>query len=397
MTKNHGYTLIELLIATTVGLFVIAVTVGVFLTQQSAFYAIDLARSAQDASREAMLEVEPALRRLGYGVDPRYAIDMRNYACVTPPCRDKIDGPDEIVFVSRNPNYQWVDNNVTVNGTTCVTVGGCFSGNSWPITKVTATTLTITANGGEQLLKGRVLIAVCANGAQMTMSTVQATTPASAAVAGQTLNIPLVPTVAGNPYVENNYASSCFSSAGAGLFLVDRYRYAVYAFNNKPYLMLDSGLDLNLNGVTPDQGDLNDLIPIAKGVEDMQVAYGYTPSSVLGLALAAPDSNANWTVGDASGVLEEPNPALAAPLYSTGLTDPSRFNLNPTNIRQVRITLSVRSLQPDLSQRPGWLGDPLQLSENRNVQLLDPGRYRRYVTSTTAYARDMDSRSAFVF
>ena len=215
------------------------------------------------------------------------------------------------------------------------------------------------------------------------------------------LNVTVM-SAAGNAYRENAWslpgADPCYTSATPqpNIFLVDRYRYAVQTFNGIPWLMLDTGIDLNGNGILPDNGgDLNDLIPIAKGVEDMQVAYAYAPGTLYGFA--ATDSNTNWIVGDAAGVVEEPDPTLAAPQYTTPSTDATRFNLHPANIRGVRVTLSLRSLQTDQSRAAAWAGDPLVLSENRNAQLASFGRLRRFSAATSVTVRDLDSRNSFIF
>ena len=127
----------------------------------------------------------------------------------------------------------------------------------------------------------------------------------------------------------------------------------------------------------------------------MQVAYAYKPGTLYGFA--ATDTNTNWVVGDVSGTVEEPNPTLTAPQYATASGDPSRFNLHPANIRGVRVTLSIRSLQTDQSQTSSWTGDPLVLSENRNAQLTSFGRLRRYTAATTVTVRDLESRTSFIF
>jgi type IV pilus assembly protein PilW len=226
---------------------------------------------------------------------------------------------------------------------------------------------------------------------------------ATAAAAGN-LNVTVMAPVANNPYLENAWAlpgaDPCYASAvpQPNIFLVDRYRYAIQTFNGVPWLVLDTGIDLNANGILPDVtngNDLNDLVPIARGVEDMQIAYAYAQGTTFGLP--ATDSNTNWIVGDVSGVVEEPNPALAAPQYTTPSGDVSRFNLHPANVRGVRVTLSIRSLQTDQSRPAAWTGDPLVLSENRNAQLAAFGRFRRYTAATSVTVRDLDSRNSFIF
>jgi type IV pilus assembly protein PilW len=393
-TTQRGFTLIEVLVASTIALLAMSVATLAFLSQQKAAVALDLTRVANEASRDALLEMDSSLRRLGWGIDPRYGLDFRNYSCPAVPCRDKINAPDEIVFVARNPNYRWFDNGV--GG--CTTAGGCFTGKAWH-GSVANTTVTVVANVGDTFQAGRLLLVTCTNGTKATMARVAATVTAGAA---GNLNVTVMAPVAGNPYIENAWslpgADPCYASAvpQPNIFLVDRYRYAITNFNGIPWLVLDTGIDLNGNAILPDNGgDLNDLIPIAKGVEDMQIAYMYAPGTTYGFA--ATDTNTNWIVGDVSGGVEEPNPTLAAPQYTTPSNDATRFNLHPANIRGVRITLSIRSLQTDQSRPAAWTGDPLVLSENRNAQLASFGRLRRYTAATSITVRDLDSRNSFIF
>jgi type IV pilus assembly protein PilW len=393
--QDRGFTLVELLVASTVALLGITLVTVVFLTQQRSLVALDLTRQASEAARDALLEMEPSLRRLGWGIDPRYAIDLRTYNCAAVPCRDRINAPDEIVFVARNPNYRWLDNGV--GG--CATVGGCFTGNAWHGKAVNAT-VTVTANAGDTFTSGRLLLVTCANGTKATMARVAATTTATAA---GDLGVQVTGQVVGNPYRENAWlgGDTCYTDVAPAtppsIFLVDRFRYAVRTFNGVPWLVLDTGMDLNGNGNTAENDtDPDDLIPIARGVEDLQVSYVYANGTASGFA--APDAvNANWIVGDASGTQEEPDPTAAAPQYTTPTADASRFNLHPANVRSIRVTLGIRSLQTDQSQSAAWTGDPLVLSENRNGQLASFGRFRRYTAATTVYARDMESRNPFIF
>ena len=104
-------------------------------------------------------------------------------------------------------------------------------------------------------------------------------------------------------------------SPARSLFLVDRSRFFVQNLTGTPWLMLDTGRDLDGDGILP-PADQDDLIPMAKNVIDMQVAYTLDPCP--GYA-SGPDSNGDWIVGDVKG---EPrsrclvtNPA--APTYDT--------------------------------------------------------------------------------
>src|SRR5207244_6069650 len=99
--KNRGFTLIEVMVGAAVAILVIGVVMGTFLSQQRAMQTLDLSREASSAGRDALLSLQETIGRAGYGIDPRYAFDLRNYSCPAVPCRDKVDGPDELVFVER--------------------------------------------------------------------------------------------------------------------------------------------------------------------------------------------------------------------------------------------------------------------------------------------------------
>ncbi|TMA10436.1 MAG: hypothetical protein E6J86_15450 [Deltaproteobacteria bacterium] len=188
------------------------------------------------------------------------------------------------------------------------------------------------------------------------------------------------------------------------LFLVNRYRYHIATINGDPWLMLDRGLDFNQNGTTPEvtsggTPDTADEIPIAHGVEGMQIAYLLRPSTTI----AAPDNGTDWVIGDTPGVIEEPDPTLTAPAQNTADTDPIRYNLHPANIRGVRIRLTMRSLRQDITQPMPWAGDPAVAAgstaiENRNdFTAVTLGRYRRFFSSVTVTTPNLNSKNPFIF
>lgn len=379
-----GFTLVELLISSTITIMAIALALSMFSGQQSALGRQDLMRGNAASARDALLEMESALRRAGYGIDPRHAFDFGSYRCSAPgECRDSTDGPDEIVFVSRDPNYRWTS-----------AAGG--QGRMFNLLSHAAGAFVLeesTAGTGPKVLhKGRVLLAYCNDGSEMSMQTVATTTEVNDA--GGVTIVPLLSPVAGDPYRDPNIdTAACFQTGTALVFLVDRHRYAVQSFAGVSYLVLDTGLDLNEDGSTPDEGDDDDLLPVAAGVDDLQVAYLLDPSA----GFTAPDSDANWIVGDTAGVREEMDPAAAAPDYRTALNDASRFNLHPANIRGVRLSLGLHSSVPDTSQPQSWQGDPLRLLENRTSGLGSLGRFRRSTARSTVTLRNLESRSPFIF
>jgi type IV pilus assembly protein PilW len=426
---SRGFTLLELMVGATISLVVIGAVTGAFLAQNSAFIALDVHRVAADASRDSFLDMEPALRRAGFGLDPRYAFDFAYYACPAANCRDSTTGPDNIVFYARNPNYTYTTNGATApDGTVCASANGCVTGNAYNV--------SITSAGGvytvkpdlrtgavTRLRQGQVVQFICSGAAAITMATL-ATTPAGSPQAG-TPTLSLVPTpgaapASNDPTKANGFAANgCFVAPGVIMVLVDRYHYLVQAYSGVPWLVLDTGTDMDESGVV----DTADYLPVAPGVEDIQFAYvlninaptvpsgGAPPSSAPTKGPDAPTAGAanagNWVIGDyvtgtgaaATGTQEQPDATLAnMPQYSTALADPLRFNTTAANIRGVRMTVNLRSLQTDQSQPTSWTGDVETRVENLNGgNVLSGGRFRRFSFATTVACRDMESRSAFIF
>jgi type IV pilus assembly protein PilW len=412
---KRGFTLLEVLFGISISIAVIGAVTGIFLGQQRAFVALDLSRIASQGGRDALLEMEPALRRAGYGLDPRFAFDFKSYACPASPCRDSVSGADNIVFYARNPSYLLVPvNGTNPDGTLCATVGGCAYGNAFHVVTTGASTATVTLTSGTVLQKGRIALFMCPDGTSATMGTLSSAVSGAGAQA-----LGLVPAVAGDPTKQNGFAlSTCFAGTNTGvlMFLVDRYHYLIQIYGGVPWLVLDQGLDLDGDGALPENGgDLDDYIPIAAGVEDLQVAYvlninaptvlagGGGPAAAPGAGPDLPSAGGanlgNWVVGDLAGRVEEPDPTAATmPLYSTPPNDPLRFSTSAANIRDVRVTVNLRSLSTDQSRPPNWTGDVEKAAENRSTAtLLSGGRFRRFSFQTTVSIRAMESRNSFLF
>jgi type IV pilus assembly protein PilW len=360
-----------------------------FLAQNKALQALDMTRGANAAARDAMLPIENSLRDLGWGIDPRFAIDL-NYNCAAVPCRDRTNAPDELVFVARNPYYRWEDDGEG----TCVTAGGCFSGFSLPVNSVdlaaSPRTVTVTLPSGAVLEKGRVILVTCAAGRNPIMLRLPLTYTGTGAA------VELIPTDPSSaPYNDWANLRACHGQLGAGMFLVDRYRYYVdsTSYGGVPWLMLDSGLDLDADGTLP-PADLDDLVPIAKNVEDLQVAYVLQPTTVF-VAPDAPAGSGDWVLGNNSGTAEEPDFSAAAPVDTTLASDSSRFTKHPANVRAIRVTMTIRSDRIDQTQPSSWTGDLVAGAENRTASL-SGGSRRRYVSRTEIALRNMIS-SPFTF
>ena len=407
--KNRGFTLIELMVGMTVALLVIGVVTATFLSQQRAIQALDLSRDASNAGRDAMLSMQEAIGRAGYGIDPRLAFDFKYYNCPAQPCRDKINGPDEMVFVERDPNYYWSNSAAT-------TVQGCdptapCAGHAWRVVSfVTASnTITIETHGGENFVKGQLIEVTCANGQNPLIGEVSSYVSGTGTI---TLTVD-----ATNPYKQMLPGGSCYGNSGTSLFLVNRYHYHVVTISGDPWLMLDRGIDFNQNGTTPENGnDLADEIPISHGLEGLQIAYLLQPPpnpwTGSGAAPTAPDNGTDWVIGDSKGVQEEPSTTAAAPSQGASAVDPLRYNMSPANIRGVRLRLTARSILKDLTQPTGWAGDPyyprcsggtnctagyLTTVENADSLGTPTGSFRRYFSSVSVATPNLNSKDPFIF
>ncbi|TMA28706.1 MAG: hypothetical protein E6J78_04625 [Deltaproteobacteria bacterium] len=407
--NQRGFTILEVLVGAAVAILVIGIVMATFLSQQKSMQSMDLSREASNGARDSMFSMQGSIGRAGYGVDPRYAFDFKWYNCTTVPCRDKINGADELVFVERDPIYYWAGTPTsTTQGCSTDTTAPC-TGHAWPVKSFdSATQMTISADPDDLFLLGQVVMVTCAKGLQPTMGTIATTIKATST---GNLQLTLTAAVAGNPYKTNvvTGADPCFGSiygtagAGVSMFLVNRYHYLVTIMNGDPWLVLDRGLDYNQNGTTPENGaDPADYIPIAHGVEDMQIAYLLRPPPspwpLSGAAPTAPDNGADWVVGDTVGTVEEPNPSATAPTQDKPDTDASRYTLHPANIRGVRVRLMVRSLLMDHSI-DNFAGDAYPASiENRNdFTAIVLGGYRRYPSSISVATPNLNSRDPFIF
>jgi type IV pilus assembly protein PilW len=371
--RGRGFTLIELLVGATISTLAITMVLFIFLSQNKAFVSLDLARDANGSGRDAALEMQSSLKRAGFGIDPSLAFD---FTCpVGSNCHDRVNAPDDVTFYARNPQYVWSAQNSALG---CNTVGGCFGGgNIWPITAATSTSVSVTLGAKDVMHKGSIVLAVCANGASPVFATVT-TRQAGSGLVAIPVSINTTGLFAGNAF------QACHSTAGSALFLIDKFHYFVTVLNSEPWLMLDTGLDYDADGILPPT-DVNDLVPVARDVEDMQVAYqigqAVNPPFAPG---PAPDSNADWVVANQPGTQEEPSTAAVPPLGGA-----SSGTLHPGNIRAVRVTLVIRSRTIDRALRLNG-GDPAFKSENRNdVTAVTVSQFRRFPQTFSVATRNM--------
>jgi type IV pilus assembly protein PilW len=356
--RARGYTLIELVVALAISLIGVAAGMTLLIGSQQWFQTGSDERAMQETARMALDELQSSLRSAGYGLEPTMVFDMGilattaqdrlpagagpprfgGYGCSTGSCpgiRDSVDGPDELVFYARDPNW----------------ARGVLS--------VTGTTVTLKGNGKDPgLLPGQVLQVMC-------YGTNNQWLWAFVSVASIDLSDATKPAVTLKPSGAQAYdfplqnaelAQGCYA-AGTTMyaFKVDRFRYHVLAVDDdgtveawgtagaRPYLMLDQGL-------SDADGNPIDRV-IAPDVEDLQVAYVYplAPSGaqVLGATGAAVTAN---TAGNDAGFNLNPQAPFVIPGFGTAPADRplARTSHHPANIRAVRVAITVRSPRKDI-------------------------------------------------
>lgn len=375
-------TLVELLVTLVVVAVVMALVAGTFTGTLRLFSRGEKRRASQDQARAAAAFVERALRLAGFGIEPALAVDFSVYrglgaSCPTPgsvppaaACqRDFGDRPDELVFYARDPRY-WAD-----------TESPAVEGRAWlvPAGTIAPGTLNLVLNGNDLLLAGQVLQVVCPGATQVAYVTVARRVSATAADRGSPQVVSLGAGAAGDPFNQPGVlqGSTCFSDGAARVFAVDRYRFHVQSYPDLdgrlvPYLMLDQGLDRTGAGVA----DPDNEIPVAEGIEDLQVVYerpsglppagieqawvGEAPGSVLTPGAFCPRTSMT-TGAQACGAPDPPQgglvlvnfAAVGADKYAAysyhrfASASPIRNSPDAANIRAIRLAFTARAVRSD--------------------------------------------------
>jgi type IV pilus assembly protein PilW len=388
---SRGFTLIELMIAATISILVIAGGVALMLSQQRMYQRSSGERGLQET------ELSTSLRMAGFGVDPPLVFDFgfannltvaqaprisgvnvrttapRSYLCNTPiGCRDSITGPDEIVFYSRSPRFAHTLTSVA-----------------------SATSIAISGPLNTPLYAGQILQLICTSGnmywAYVTVGAfVDKTTAAtpvpvtlSAGAGGNALDFPFQ-----QGLLTNATFSECFTSGAAMVTKVERYRYFVGNYDNagavqpaltpgtRPCLMLDQGLF--------DAAGLPTETLVAPDVEDLQFGYLY-PNGDVPLVGFTPNTA---IAADATGI--DLAPGTGSPGFTTPLGDPARQNQHPANIRGVKVSVVVRASAPDPS-----IPDAIVPAAGNRPDVDGLPNFRRMRVDTTVMMPNLDSRSPY--
>jgi type IV pilus assembly protein PilW len=411
---SRGFSLVELMVALVVSLIVIAGAISLMVGQQRAFETTSADRYQQEIARVVLSHVGGNLRNAGFGVDPALAFDlgpMNNVRMDRAPggqlfsttsypvaggggcvglCRDSTNGPDEIVFFSRDPSF----------GPHPLTVGVTAASNRLTIALVPGQTNVAVQTG-------QVLQIACYTGS---MSWAYVTVSGAPTANGDgTASIPITNLGSTNfPNQTAFLADTCFTATATvalvgGVFTVtpaslltaaevmkvDRYHYYVQAYdpngnvrafgnpNARPYLMFDQGLrdgggNLVTSVVSPD-------------VEDLQFEYIFpfdavTPlvGATAGVALATDDTGLNLA------------PAAGCPAFSDATTSASRLNHHPGNIGAVRLGLVARSQTSDPTQT-----DPTVPAAGNRAVVNGPTGYTRFFIETTVAVPNLSAQAPY--
>lgn len=377
---HRGFTLVELVISMAVTVIVLAAAMTVVHAQQKAYHDGEKLRGAQGSGRRAIVALEESLPRAGFGVDASLAIDLVPwYGGTCPaemaPCRrDSTSNSDELVFYARDPGY-WIPAQNAQDP----------RGHAWRVSSVQSLTLELAGRQGDVFRKGQIFQLVCA-GASKFAYLIADQTVGPLAADGVTA-IQLVPADTAdpsNPFRRQDFAvaETCFNAAApadpARAFLIDRYRFHVRPFpvggvagatEYDPFLVLDQGVDRNLDGVV----DAADEQVVAEGIELLQVSYIFNSASGIptagetagtaitfspGAASAATTAADTLTTTVFPGPAPLPGQSLYAPTSFYGYTfgppaDPARLTNHQANIQAVHVAVLARSATPDRQSAVG--------------------------------------------
>lgn len=381
---QRGFSLLEVMVALGAMAFVLAGVVGVVRVQQQSYVDGQRLREAQGSARNALLHLEQVVATAGFGMAPSLAIDLDRYTGKCPdtfgaPCaRDALATPDELVVLSRDIEY-WVPADPTREP----------RGHAWRLLAAPdPSTLRISARQGDAFLKGQIVQVVCQGASFYAYATLSARVAPLAADGPADLK--LAGTSEGDPFRRQDLAAdACFTDGTARVFLVNRSRFHVRPvavsepWRYDPYLVLDTGRDVNGDGAIDEQ----DEVIVGAFIEDMQVAYqlaggstaGATPGTRITLAGGYPGSTGTT---DRLTTLVFPGPDAADGESRYSPTSWYRFALGPpqaperdtdhqANIRAIRLSLTARSPRADL-QLQGRL-HALRLNATGTPAWADPG------------------------
>lgn len=362
---SRGFTLLELLVGAAVGAVVLVGISLTFISQAQQYQAHESRRGVQANTRQALAFMGRHLRVAGYGVDPDRAIlayDSFNAI------NDKQEPgyPDALVVHWRDALFRR------------------------RASAVSSTQISLQPSDPlrEPLRKGQILLVLCERDPNFPDITVDENPPHVFVTVGQYVpagatDIPLdQATKASAPnspilgpgglFHEQSapgFSHACFSRQPPHVLLLHRAAFFVAMYDTdgdpntperKPYLMMHQGLDMP--SATNSQGDgiidFNDAVPVAEGIEQLQVAYILDTNNkdadktpiILGVnePMSPEHYGEKWEEIDLSNLPH-------GWFFNVGLNAVAPEDMpykrlldHPANIRQVRLTLVSRSSLPDV-------------------------------------------------
>lgn len=390
--RSPGFTLVELIVGVAVAAIVVLAAVSLLTRQVRSYTASADDRGVQETARVALEDLAANLRMAGYGVDPSFAFDfgtMTNapmdrapgsalvripgYSCgAAVTCRDSATGPDELVFLSRNPYF-----------------------NHALAAPPSTTQLTIAGPLNAPLRRGQILQVACLSG-ELEWAYVTVGTEVPVSTSAQ-VPVPLADGSGTDFPLQNAWLlRTCFQGGQAAVLKVDRFRYFVGTYDAagnvqawgtagaRPFLMLDQGL-LDTRGAPL-------LTLVAPDVEDLQVTYLFPAAQGAALP-AVPPTVGTALVSGAGGI--DLAPTAGVPSYATQRTSPARLSNHPANIRGVRVAVSVRSADKRASEGT-TRENQLPAAGNRAAVTAPEIGFRHMIFEATTSPRNLDARTPFI-
>lgn len=375
--RPRGFTLIEMMVGLAVTTIILLSVAASFTAVQGSYQAETRIKSSTEGARTALGFIEKQLKLAGYGIDPRFTFDMdgtnvpsnlkNNYEFSV---GANGEWPrvvtDDLAYRFRDPSYL---KRGSLSGTT-------ISLESPPVDQ--------TGKFGVPLKAGQALMVSCIGGQEYVVVRVRAAVTADATAAEVTA--PVTPFPTSKP--------GCLALTGVQtpyVMLIHERRLRVVDVDGTPYLVAFRNFDPTAGNTEYD--------PIAEGVENFQVSYVMarpSPSSAFA-GMDPPDKlgNGNWILGDFPG---EPGPDFGAapvPTYRLPYDDISRYSPHPANVRVIRMSVGMRSAQPEPNARRAFEERDVEDALVTTSPGAPPDGYYRTVMNSAVRIPNMLSRSMF--
>lgn len=384
MARRSGFTLLELMTSVALTIIILLAVAAAFSATQTVYQREANMKSAVENGRIATAYLENITRYAGYGLDPRFAIDMSttnlpggtptksNYVDTTQYTSTAITGfaTDDFAFRYRDPSYL---RRGTFNQATMTVALDASTG--------------APGTFGMSVVTGRMLQIVCSAGQAWTV------VRTAAALTGTETNVAVASAnVGGNaasfPAPPNATAAPCMLLTGDKapfVMVVREVRLRVIplgtAPNIRPFLVAYNDLSASVVGGS------TDFDPIAADVESFQVSYVMNRGPG-----AAIDSGGDWilgnTVGDSPAI---PTTTGTRPVFDSLYDAPERFSADAANVRAVSFDLAVRSRRAETRKA---YAQP-RLADDPTAAVAADGYFHTSI-STTVRTPNLASRTIFV-